>query len=247
MKLQSRDRLIVVEDEPIFLDALAALLAGIDWVEVVKVPILDRDTFVCERNEATEDAQVVTFNPCPNGRVDTELIEAIHEKWPRARLVAITHSGDGMAFRACLGLGVQSVLLKTEPPETIKAGVELVCRGAVVFSLPAAASVIAPMKPLVMTSLPFPLSRGLSPREVEILQLIGRGYTDSEIGGFIGASTRTINRHVTNILNKLGCRNRSQAVAQVLGCEPTLVQRSVSYPMAALVSAGSHRNAVSAL
>jgi DNA-binding NarL/FixJ family response regulator len=53
----------------------------------------------------------------------------------------------------------------------------------------------------------------LSRREVEVLRLLGEGLTNAEIGGRLFISTKTSGNHVSNILMKLGLRNRTQAAA----------------------------------
>jgi DNA-binding NarL/FixJ family response regulator len=124
---------------------------------------------------------------------------------------------------AAFANGAQSFIMKSEPIETIVGCIELVCRGAAAFSLPAASLIMAKaIVPANNQCLSAPVYRGLTPREIEILQLIARGHTDSEIGGMLALSSRTVQRHVQNILNKANSRNRSQAIAQVLGAAPPL-------------------------
>ena len=57
------------------------------------------------------------------------------------------------------------------------------------------------------------LPAGLTPREVEVLQLVAAGLTDRQIGEQLHIALRTVNSHVTNILNKTGCDNRTAAAA----------------------------------
>jgi DNA-binding CsgD family transcriptional regulator len=90
---------------------------------------------------------------------------------------------------------------------------------------------------LATPSLPAPAARGLSPREVEILQLVARGYTDGDIARLLKISGRTVQRHITNILNKLNCRNRSHAVAQVIGAPPPLDVARAAPPLALVQTA----------
>lgn len=54
---------------------------------------------------------------------------------------------------------------------------------------------------------------GLTQREVEILQLVAKGATNQQIANILHVSVRTINTHMTNILNKTGCKNRTAASA----------------------------------
>ena len=52
---------------------------------------------------------------------------------------------------------------------------------------------------------------GLSPREIEVLRLIVDGRTNAEIAAELYLSERTVHRHVSNILTKLGVRSRTAA------------------------------------
>ena len=56
-----------------------------------------------------------------------------------------------------------------------------------------------------------PVPHGLTPREVEVLQLVAQRWTDKEIAQALFLSPRTVTTHVTSILNKLGVASRREA------------------------------------
>jgi DNA-binding CsgD family transcriptional regulator len=62
-----------------------------------------------------------------------------------------------------------------------------------------------------------PAQHGLSPREVEVLRLIVQGLTNRAIASELFISERTVHRHVTNILDKLGVSSRTQAATHAIG------------------------------
>jgi DNA-binding CsgD family transcriptional regulator/tetratricopeptide (TPR) repeat protein len=62
-----------------------------------------------------------------------------------------------------------------------------------------------------------PSQHGLSPRELEVLRLIVRGLTNRAIASELFISERTVHRHVTNILDKLGVSSRTQAATRAIG------------------------------
>ena len=57
---------------------------------------------------------------------------------------------------------------------------------------------------------------GLSPREVEVLQMVAEGYSNKEIAGHFGLTEHTIKNHLTGIMRKLGARDRAHAVVLAL-------------------------------
>lgn len=208
---------LLVDHQPLYLDALSNVVGGIRRLRVV--------AYALDSLEGLEnvDPDVIVIDPCTGGTFSTEHLKTVKRLWPLSRLMVLTDCNDPVAVASALAYGAHSFLLKSESVDTIRAAVELLCGGAAAFSLPVAVVMAAKVTPpLVAPSLPAPAARGLSPREVEILQLVARGLTDAEIGQLSSISPRTVQRHITNILNKLNCRNRSHAVAQVIGSPPPL-------------------------
>jgi DNA-binding NarL/FixJ family response regulator len=208
---------LLLDHQPLYLDALSSVVGAIQRLRVM--------THAPDSLEGLENVNpdVIVIDPCTGGAFSVEHLKAAKLRWPLARLMVLTDCNDPDAIVSALAYGAHSFLLKSESVDTIRAAVELLCGGAAAFSLPVAVVMAAKVTPpLVAPSLPAPAARGLTPREVEILQLVARGLTDAEIGELSTISPRTVQRHITNILNKLNCRNRSHAVAQVIGAAPPL-------------------------
>ncbi len=60
------------------------------------------------------------------------------------------------------------------------------------------------------------LRANLTPRELQVLQHIGRGFRNSEVARAMGIAPKTVEAHLERILRKLGARNRTQAVIHAL-------------------------------
>jgi len=210
---------LLIDHQPLYLDALASVVGTIQRLRVETLALDDLQG----TDLGTAGPDVLVIDPCTGGTFSTDHLHTAKQFWPLARLMVLTDCNEPEAVEAALAYGAHSYFLKSESVDTIRAAIELLCGGAAAFSLPVAAVMAAKVtQPLVMPSLPAPVARGLTPREVEMLHLVARGHTDAEIGQLTNISPRTVQRHITNILNKLNCRNRSHAVAQVIGVAPPL-------------------------
>ena len=131
-----------------------------------------------------------------------DAISAIRSHAPNAAIVVLTnYPGDVRASRA-LALGATSYLLKSASPESI-----ILALRASLFGK----SVVADSVADELNENRF--SDELSAREQEVVQLIAVGNTNHEIGKELGISEQTVKSHVRNVLEKLGARDRTQALA----------------------------------
>ncbi len=208
----------LVDQEPLVLESLSSRISTIPGVKVVPHLISDGLSAI-----ARDRPDVLVCDPTLGTRFSSEYLAELRSILPKPRFMVLTNHDDPRSVASALAHGVQSFVLKSESIETIRTAVELVCRGGVAYSIPVAALLASKLTaPQTEPSLPAPVARGLTQRELEVLELVGRGCTDAEIGNLLRLSTRTVERHITNVLNKLGCRNRSEAVAKVLGSVPPL-------------------------
>jgi two-component system NarL family response regulator len=145
----------------------------------------------------------VTLMDMQLGRMSgLDTIMAIRRKHPFARIVVLTmYQGDEDIFRA-LQAGAVTYLLKDTVSTDLIRVVRDVHRGA-----------RPPHRPEVEARLAERSSRPtLTPREVEVLELVSRGLRNKEIAGSLGLSEETVQVHVRNILSKLNAPDRTAAV-----------------------------------
>ncbi len=122
---------------------------------------------------------------------------------------------------AALSLGASGFLLKDVSPEQLIASVRLVSVGDALLAPAITRRLVARF---ARTARQQPLHRDLSdltPRELEILTLLGGGLSNSEIAARLGVTGATVKSHVAHVFAKLNLRDRAQAV--VLAYETGLV------------------------
>jgi len=133
---------------------------------------------------------------------------------PAARVLILTTFGlDTYVFDA-LRAGASGFMLKDAPPEELVAAVRLVARGEALLAPAVTRGVIEEFarRPVERLREPSPALAELTAREREVLELLARGRSNPEICAELVISEATAKTHVARILQKLGLRDRVQAV-----------------------------------
>jgi len=137
----------------------------------------------------------------------------IQKRFPKTKILVLTTFDDDEYVSAALQNGAMGYLLKDTPSEELAVAIRAVYKGytqlgpGIVKKLLTQFSHVAPTQ-----SPPVPSSLAeLTPREKEVLQLIARGANNREIAQKLYISEGTVKNHVTNILNRLNLRDRTQA------------------------------------
>ncbi len=130
---------------------------------------------------------------------------------PSRVLILTTFERDDYIF-AALRAGASGFLLKNAPPEDLIEAVRVVAAGDALLAPSVTRRIIAEfaLTPAPMT--PAPELATLTERERDTLRLIARGLTNAEIAERLFVGESTVKTHVSNVLAKLGVRDRVQAV-----------------------------------
>jgi len=131
---------------------------------------------------------------------------------PPRVLILTTFDLDEYVFDA-LTAGASGFLLKDVAPEQLLAGIKIIAQGDSLLSPSVTRRLIESfVRDGRQTREPPPVLNELTPRELEILQLVARGLSNSEIADQLVVSSTTIKTHVARVLMKLALRDRIQAV-----------------------------------
>jgi DNA-binding NarL/FixJ family response regulator len=132
---------------------------------------------------------------------------------PSARVVALTVAAGEADVAAAITAGASGYVIKDAPIDDVVAAIRAAVSGTAWLSPRAARAVLDRMRREHVEDRPASQTPGkdLSPRELEVLELVGRGLDNNEIAATLCISSRTAKNHVSNILAKLGVTNRIQA------------------------------------
>jgi len=165
--------------------------------------------------EAYEKLQpdVVLMDVRMPGMDGVEATWRLRERWPEARIIILTTFDDDEYVFEGLRAGAQGYLLKDVSGHDLAEAVRTVAAGGALIEPSVARKVVAEFARLAPSSRPAEtgLAEPLSEREREILRLLAQGLSNREIAMRLSLAEGTVKNYVTNILQKLGARDRTQA------------------------------------
>jgi DNA-binding NarL/FixJ family response regulator len=132
-------------------------------------------------------------------------------------LVLTTFDPDEYVYGA-LRAGASGFLLKDTPPLDLLRAIEIVAAGEALLAPSITRRLIAEFAARRDPAVPPPALAELTQREREVTRLVAAGLTNSEIAGCLVISPLTAKTHVSNVLRKLGCRDRAALVALAYEC-----------------------------
>jgi DNA-binding NarL/FixJ family response regulator len=216
-------RLLIVDDQPLMRAGFKAVLESTGEMEVV-AEAGDGLQAIAAARETRPDVILMDIR-MPN----LDGIEAIR-RLPNQRVLVLTTFGLDEYIIEALRAGASGFITKDVPTEELIRAVRVVADGDALLT----PAVTRQLLDRVARRLPAPVGGGpaelreLTDREREVLELLARGMSNAEIAGALIVGEATVKTHVSNVLMKLGLRDRVQAV--VLAYEIGLVKPGATPP-----------------
>ena len=166
--------------------------------------------------EAARDseADVVLMDiqmPILNGIEATRRLARLRTERPVRVLILTTFERDEYIFES-LRAGASGFLLKNAPPEDLIKAVRVVAAGESLLAPSITRRIIAEFTKLRPRNDVADEVRLLTEREIEVIRALALGYSNAELARQLRVTQGTVKTHVSNVLSKLGLRDRTQAV-----------------------------------
>lgn len=190
--------MLIVGEDPLARGGLAVLLAGEPGVEVLGQTSPGAGTAAAV---AALQPDAVLWDLGVSPRSVPEGIGGL------PGVVAL--AGDEELAAQALAAGARGALPRDAGPGRLAAALRAAAQGLVTLDDSFAGALLRPQPPV-----PDPLVEPLTPRELEVLQLLAEGLSNKEIGSRLGISESTAKFHVNSILSKLGAQGRTDAVVR---------------------------------
>ena len=208
-------RTLVADDQAMVRAGLRMLLTDEPGIDVVAEA---RDGFEAVAQAARHRPEVVLMDirmPGLDGLEATRRILAAEET---ARVLILTTFDLDEYLYEALRAGASGFVLKDDPPEQLIAAVRTIAAGDALLSPSVTRKVIAQFTPRHQRQPPQAVEN-LTSRETDVLRLIAQGRSNAEIGRELFISDTTVKTHVTRVLQKLGVRDRAQAIVLAYQCD----------------------------
>ncbi len=197
----------IAEDHQVMIDGLTALLEEFDDL---KVTIKAKNGVKLLEQLETHQPDVILMDinmPEMNG-IDASL--KVKEKYPKTAIIILSMFDDIKLIKECLKAGVDGYLLKETGIDELKEAITNVANGETHFSKPVAQKILQRKnkeKPRKSNFKPADLPLTLTPREIEVLQLICEEYTSNEIAAELYVSVNTVETHRRHLMEKTKSKN----------------------------------------
>jgi DNA-binding NarL/FixJ family response regulator len=202
-------RVLIVSTNPLARGGLAAMLEGMPRVKAVGSAGMAEAASLA--GQLLPD--VVLLDVGDGELEELDAIARLAAAQPGLPIVAL--AGEQGALTQALAFGASALLPVAVDPETLAAALLASARGLVSIPRQEIATLL-PHDERIEPALNAP-TESLTPRELEVLQLMARGLTNRQIARRLEISEHTVKFHAGAVLGKLNARSRAEAVARAIG------------------------------
>lgn len=204
-------RIAIVDDDAIVRDYLIDIVTGAGELDLAGVApnlakarellLLEPDLFLVD--VGLPDGSGLDFVPEIKAHGD-------------AKVLILTSFGDRQTVVTAIRSGADGYLLKDSTPATILEGVRTTLAGGAPISSAAAVYMLEQLRGAPMVAIAEAENSGLTPREVELLEVFAKGGSYKEAARILGISPLTVGNHVKSIYRKLAVHSRGEAVYEAI-------------------------------
>jgi DNA-binding NarL/FixJ family response regulator len=199
MTEQTQIRILSVDDHPLLREGIATIINNQPDMVLVSQATSGTEAIQYHREHRPDVTLMDLRLPDLSG---IDAVIAIRAEFPEARIVMLTTFEGDVDIQRALEAGARGYLLKNMPPSELVQVIRQVHAGK------------KRVPPEVASHLAEHMSdEALTPREIEVLRQIAGGNRNRDIGDHLFISEETVKVHIKHLMDKLGARDRTQAIA----------------------------------
>ena len=193
---------VVLDEQPLWLEAMIHLLTN------AGVSIVGKTTKPVEALGLVEEHHpdiLLTDDSADDGELNAiECLRKAHEVHPGLKTVVLSATDHPQQIESAFAAGASVFCLKTAAQDDLMVAIRQGFEASIYLAH--SKKTTAPPEPVVSVETP-----ELTRRELEILQLVAEGYSNSQLAKMLWVTEQTVKFHLSNVYRKLGVSNRTQA------------------------------------
>lgn len=209
---ESPVRLLIADDHKLFREGMQAILAGVEWIEVVGEAGTGKDAIAACAALSPDVVLMDIQMPEMNG---IEATRELTERFSSTAVIVVTMLEEDASVFAAMRAGARGYLLKGSGKGEVLRAVEAVANGEAIFGPTVAGRLMDFFHSLEnqpAAGAAAQIFPELTERELEILTRLSAGENKAEIADALSLSPKTVSNHLSHIYNKLQVADRAEAI-----------------------------------
>lgn len=206
-------RVLLAEDQTLVRQGLEALLKLAPDLQLIACAENGEEALLRIRKLHPD---VVLLDVRMPRKTGIDVLRALQGEASAPPVILLTTFDDDATLLEGIRLGARGFLLKDESFEKLTEAIRVVAKGETLIHPVVTERLVRGLQASPPRGEDFPALEGLTGREVEILRLMTGGYSNREIAMALQLAEGTVKNHVSNVLAKLGVRDRTRAVLKAI-------------------------------
>lgn len=204
-------RIIIADDETIFRESLQVVLQIGGRFEVIG-SCSDGEAALDLARNLNPDVLLLKYRPPENG--DASVLMHL-ENFDAGKVILVCHSISQEETILALRRGIRGIILKTERTDSLIECISKIAQGGFWLGTDGINKLVQALFELEQSKARPKNYFGLTPREIEIVEVVMEGYSNSEIAANLSLSEQTVKHHLSHIFDKLGVFSRVELALAV--------------------------------
>jgi two-component system, NarL family, nitrate/nitrite response regulator NarL len=193
--------ILIADDHKMVIDGLKALLSEEKNIKVIGQALSGNEVIrFLKQNSDQVDLIILDINMPDTDGIETA--KHVHHQYPRIKILILSMYNRPLFIKNLIEAGVSGYILKNTGKEELLSAISKITNGEDYFSAEITKSIMTSFKEVHLAT-----EAQLTKREQEILRLLAKALTTSEIAEQLFLSTHTIDTHRKNLLSKLNLKN----------------------------------------
>ncbi len=194
-----KHKIYILDDHPVVIEGLKKILEGLDDLQVVGTA---EDSTVAMEQIAKLKPDVLILDITLKDRSGVDMIKKIKQAFPELMVLVYSMHDENVYAERSLRAGAMGYVMKGEPASRLLIAIRQVVGGGFFFSASLLGSIVSGGGP--RSGARGEPGRMLSDRQLEVFEMVGRGFDSHEIAEKLTLSAKTVDAHKANIRQKLG-------------------------------------------